>query len=64
MIRLQINRQGGAATYFYKRFNKLDAGQSLILDFDLNSDLINNPGNYVILLEANPLNDQIRAIPF
>ncbi|MEZ5003898.1 MAG: C25 family cysteine peptidase [Chitinophagales bacterium] len=64
LVRVQLNRTGGSATYIYKRFGELKKGESMILNFDLSSDQINAPGKYVILLEANPDNDQPEQFHF
>ena len=64
LVRVQLNRQGSSASNIYKRFGELKAGESLNLTFDLSSDVIVNPGKYVILLEANPDNDQPEQFHF
>ncbi len=64
LVRVILNRQGGAPINIFKRFGELKAGESQILNFDLSSDIIVSTGDYTILLEANPMNDQPEQFHF
>lgn len=64
LVKVILNKGGSAPISTYKRFAPLPAGQSLIADFTITSDLIIAPGVYSVLLEANPDNDQPEQFHF
>jgi hypothetical protein len=64
LVKVILNKGGSAPVSTYKRFAPLPAGQSFIADFTLTSDLIISPGDYTILLEVNPDNDQPEQFHF
>ena len=64
LVKVHLNRTGANPIVFYKRFGDLPAGQSQLLHFTIGDDIITNTGNYVILVEANPENDQPEQFHF
>ena len=64
LVKLTLNRSGTATTVLTKRFGTLAAGESLILDFELDFQVLSSPGDYIILLEANPDSDQPEQFHF
>jgi len=64
LVKVTLNRGGGSPVSIYKRFGPLAAGQGLIADFNISADIITQPGKYVVLLEANPDDDQPEQFHF
>lgn len=64
LVKIQLNRPGSAPFSIYNRYGPLPARQSLIIPIELSDQVLTNTGNYTILVELNPDNDQPEQFHF
>jgi len=64
LVKISLNRTGSNPVSFYKRYGPLAARQSLILPIELTDEVVTGTGQYVILVELNPDNDQPEQFHF